>query len=743
MKTTMNKKTAFLSLATLALCTVWVSASSQGQVPGSGAKQVKGGGLPNQGRLPGPGGPQAPSKPPWQEFKLNPKTTMFLDFTDSNPDMIISIFSRTSGITILKDPTFKTPLTVTSAKAVSLNEAFEIFNTVLGLNNYELKKQGNLLLVSRKQPPQGPPMQAPPPPPAPVIKTYALKNASATQVARVINDIYSQSPAPGGGGNPGGNPGTIVFGPNGPQPAGGPPGGGPAKAAVKASAEEYSNAVVVSALPKNQTDIEALIKDLDRQTTQPLQSEMFHLKYVPAEDILSAVEDILTSNAPVGRGAAKQTNQNQGFFFGFDPFGGGNNRQRNAGGQTATAIKPTNSIIVNATPENIELIRKLLLSVDQPSTYVGTTFVLRLSNAKASDVADLLNKVFTQKTNNQDNNPFFFFVSDFANPNKNKAPTTDQNENGEIVNVRDLAGKVTINADPNTNSLIIVTQPSNMKMIRDVIEKIDRVAEQVMIETIIVEANLDKTTKLGVEWSFLKNGIFHNPNASNSGSSNFGLQGSVPALEGLTYTISSGTYRAFLNALATDSRFKVLDTPRIFTSNNVKAEINVSQRFPYITSQQTGIAGGLISNYQFQDVGVVLTVTPRITSSGQVTMDVVQSADDLQGFTSFNAPIINHRQATTTVSVADGQTIVLGGIIRNTITTSQSKIPLLGDIPLLGNLFKSSSKENNQTELMVFLTPHIVHDNDDAQRLRKSETDKLSKESQDSLKKQIPPASGG
>ena len=240
-------------------------------------------------------------------------------------------------------------------------------------------------------------------------------------------------------------------------------------------------------------------------TTQPLESELFPLKYVPADQVLPAVEDILTSNTPTGRGAGrKDNNQNNFGFFSFRGFGG-NENQHTAGGQSATAVKQTNSIIVNATKENLVLIKKLLQNLDQPATYLGTTYVVPLKNAKATDVADLLNKVLTQKTNQDDNNPFFFF-SDFGNQNSNKKNTgTDYNEKGEIVNVRDLVGKVNIQADPNTNSLLIVTQPSNMKSIGEMIAKIDQVAEQVMIETIIVEANLDKTTKLGVEWSFLQN----------------------------------------------------------------------------------------------------------------------------------------------------------------------------------------------------------------------------------------------
>ncbi len=701
---------------------------------------------PKQATTPNRAAPAA-AKPPWEAFKLNPKTTMFLDFTDSNPDMIISIFSGTSGITIINDPTFKTPLTVTSAKAVGLKEAFEIFNTVLGLSGYELQKKGNMLLLAKKQPPMGQPSPPAPPPPVPIIKTYPLENANATQVARVINEVFGAAvPSTGGSSQPGGPGGPFGEGPiqilGGGRPGVGT-GGGPGGAkppTVKASAEDYSNSVVVSALPNDQTTVEKLIKDLDKTTAQPLESELFHLKYVPAEEVLPAIEDVLTSNAPVGRGAAKSQNQGRSdYYYGYSPFGGGGNSQRTAGGQTATAIKQTNSVIVNALKANLVLIRKLLANMDQPSSFVGTTTVVRLQNAKATDVADLLTKVFAQKTNSQDNNPFFFY-SDFYDPNRNKdKKDTDINEHGEIVNVRDINGKISIIADPNTNSLVIVTLPSNMKTIRDVIDKLDQVAEQVMIETVIVEANLDKTMKLGVEWSFLNNKLFNNPGASGTGSTNFGLQTATPPLEGLKYTITHSDYTTFLNALQTDTRFKVLDTPKIFTSNNVKAEINVSQKFPYITSQQTGSAGNLLTTYQFQDVGVILTVTPRITSSGQVTMEVVQAADDLQGFTSFNAPIINHRQASTTVSVGDGETIVLGGIIRHTLNQVEKKIPILGDIPLFGNLFRSSSRSGGQTELMVFLTPHIVRSTAEAQRIRKEETDRLSKQSQDSVKKVIPP----
>jgi general secretion pathway protein D len=194
-----------------------------------------------------------------------------------------------------------------------------------------------------------------------------------------------------------------------------------------------------------------------------------------------------------------------------------------------------------------------------------------------------------------------------------------------------------------------------------------------------------------------------------------------------------------MNAIQTDQKFNVLSTPRIFTSNNTQAQINISQSIPFITNSRQDVNGGLTFNYSFTDVGVVLTVTPRITSNGYVTMDINQTANDLQGYTTFNAPIINQREADTTVSVRNGETIILGGIIRNTVTANRNKVPLLGDIPLLGTLFQSNSKESKKTELIVLLTPRIVKDDKDARILKDDVVKSLSQESQRELGKVIPP----
>jgi general secretion pathway protein D len=178
---------------------------------------------------------------------------------------------------------------------------------------------------------------------------------------------------------------------------------------------------------------------------------------------------------------------------------------------------------------------------------------------------------------------------------------------------------------------------------------------------------------------------------------------------GLKYSVVGTNLQAVLSALATDTRFNVLATPRIFTANNQPAEINIGQQVPYILSTLVDTNGAQTFNYGYLNVGIILDVVPRIAQSGLVTMDVQQTANELVTFTSFNAPIINQREATTEVSVMDGQTVIIGGIIRDQVSTTVNKTPILGDIPLIGSLFRSTDKTKSKTELMVFLTPRIVH----------------------------------
>jgi general secretion pathway protein D len=317
-------------------------------------------------------------------------------------------------------------------------------------------------------------------------------------------------------------------------------------------------------------------------------------------------------------------------------------------------------------------------------------------------------------------------------------PNVGIGPNGQVLPYRDLTGQVTIISDPATNQLVIVTSPENEAMLRNVVAQLDKIPEQVMIECVIAEAELDKSDQFGVEWKFASQNPYGLSSTIQQGSTNFGLQSSTTPLQGLTYSITGGNVSAYLNALQANTKFSVLSTPRVFTSNNVESDINISQSIPYVTNTTVNALGQNTYAYAFLDVGVVLTVIPHI-SNGYVKLEVTQTANDLEGYSSFNAPIVNQREADTIVSVKDGDSVILGGMIQNTVNATVNKIPILGDIPFLGALFSNTTHSRNRTELLIFMTPHIVHDPAEAKLLKDQGYNELSRVTKQGLDKYVTP----
>lgn len=751
------------------------------------------------------GGFGGASSAPWADFKL-PKSTISLDFTNASPDMVIKLLAKASGVTILKDPALVGRITISSATKVPLDEAFSLLNSAIGLQGFEMLKEGKHLVIKKKAQqsgrsgmmgggsmPGGFDMSQMGGGQAQEVEVFRLKYASAAAVARTINEIYQQSfdpsqmfmqmggggGAPGGPGQGGGRGGRGGF--NFSRPSG----------SVRASADDYSNSVIVRGGSRDLDQIAAFIDDVDKDVETPLTTKVFKFQFALATEAATTIQSVLNSRPPTGRGAGQTAQQGrpqsmqQFFFQGFRGQGGGQNQSG-----SAVADARTNSVVVTTTEGNVKLVEQLVAELDVETKVESTTFVFPLNNARADQVADLLGQAFgtrtgfnnrtgsvgqrnpntrTTNTGNRNNtggglgntgrgpaeeDPNNLSI-DLADPRaqsgeletmvavaqgfpfgtQQRGNTTQQqgtpvrDSSGRIVNSRDLTNQVTVIPDQNTNSLIIVTSPDNMELIKQILGQIDRIPEQVMIETVIVEATLDRSEKLGVEWSFAR--------GRSSASQGFGLQNASPALQGFRYTLTPSDFGAFVNALQSDQKFQILSTPRIFTSNNAEAQINISQRVPYVVSTREDANGNLTFNYAFQDVGIVLTVTPRITSNGYVTMEINQTANDLQGYTSFNAPIVNQREADTTVSVKDGETIILGGIIRDSVTATTRKIPLLGDLPILGNLFKTTDKNKVKTELMVFLTPRLVKDSEEARKLRDEQIKELAPRNQELIKGKV------
>jgi len=326
-----------------------------------------------------------------------------------------------------------------------------------------------------------------------------------------------------------------------------------------------------------------------------------------------------------------------------------------------------------------------------------------------------------------------------------------------------LLGDAIIQIDPETRSLIIVTDDQTHAELEKVIKELDRPKPQVLIKVVFLEVTWDKGSDIGVEGSYtfnLKNDTLStSPTTGNTvatttktiGSTTDGtnsvttlttplnqvprtlnmsnLYGLSQLTTGSFVRLSSDNWNATLHALATHGKTEVLSRPTIMARNNQQAVIVVGQEVPFVTNSRVTDAGQTINTVQYDNVGIILSVTPFITSHNMVEMIVAPEISALTSQTvaisnTASSPVISKRSAETVVVTPDGTTSVIGGLMQTQKTTTVQKIPYLGDIPLLGLPFKHTVKDETKTELLIFLTPYIVHDQED---LEGATTDEASR----------------
>jgi general secretion pathway protein D len=307
---------------------------------------------------------------------------------------------------------------------------------------------------------------------------------------------------------------------------------------------------------------------------------------------------------------------------------------------------------------------------------------------------------------------------------------------GDIV----VLGQTKIIADERTNSLLVFATKGDIETITNIIAKLDVVLAQVLIEAIIMEVSLDNTLNYGISYlqsnpqgnnyfsgiGAINNGQFFRQNAFTAAGTN--VASGLPS--GFSYAARFGNdFEAAATAIATDNRINVLSRPRIQTSHAVEANLFVGETRPYITGTYSYFGGGgPSSQYSQLQIGITLSVLPLINQDGLVVMDIRQKIQSIGGTTKIDnndIPITIDREANAKVAVQDGQTVILGGFISNDRTKSASGVPLLKDIPILGNLFRSTSKELHRKELMVLIRPTVLPTPQAAALVAKQEKAKL------------------
>ena len=383
---------------------------------------------------------------------------------------------------------------------------------------------------------------------------------------------------------------------------------------------------------------------------------------------------------------------------------------RNAKGPQSIQIianERNNSIVLRGKSRPIAEVRNLISMLDQPATSGGTTQVLYLAHSDAASVAQILTQLIA-----------------------------DQQTEGAVQDVR-------IQADEDLNALVIKADPTTMSEIRGIVDKLDVRRTQVLIEAAIVEISLGDEFELGVDMAGIDRNNssvpFFNTALSPTLARILGALGPTdpddpdapdfdPAAAlgaAIQPTLGVGrldpdgfSFAVILQAIAASSAANLLSTPSILTLDNEEAKILVGQEVPFRTGSFTTTADGANNPFQTiqrEDVGITLTVTPHIHDGTSVRLEISQEVSSvilasLIAESGASDIITNKRTIDTTVLAEDGQTIVLGGLIQDDITTSERKVPLLGDIPWLGRLFRTETEDRDKRSLLVFLRPTVLRD---------------------------------
>ncbi len=483
-----------------------------------------------------------------------------------------------------------------------------------------------------------------------------------------------------------------------------------------------NNSIIITDYADNLQRMARIIATLDVSNASDV--EVIQLKHAIAVDLAPLVLRLVESGNANNAGAAAATP-----------------------GQTGTEYKTTllaeprsNTLIVRAAnPARVALVKSLVAKLDQPSgaSASGNIHVVYLKNADATKLATTLRAAVSgQATANAGS---AMATGAGVSPIATN-PTSPMTTGSTLGSTTASAGSATggqIQADTATNSLIITAPEPQYRQLRAVIDMLDQRRAQVMVESLIAEVNADKAAEMGIQWQTANGqkggtvGIigtnFNNPITTTVGQGNIlsVSGGAATALSALGGGLNIGSAKQIngtyvLSSLATflqqNGDGNVLSTPTLLTLDNEEAKIVVGQNVPFVTGQYTNnnTSNGSVNPFQTverKDVGLTLKVKPQISETGTVKLTIFQEVSSIDYTRSSTAGLItNKRSIESNVLVDDGSIIVLGGLLSDEYSGGASQVPLFGDIPVLGWLFKSESRSRTKKNLMVFLRPVVVRD---------------------------------
>jgi len=550
------------------------------------------------------------------------------------------------------------------------------------------------------------------------VEVIPLENADAQELAAELTQLYQkESPLAGlspdqqrrmreamaGGGQPGGQPG-------GPPGGAGTPGLLDVRGEVKIVAEKRTNSLFVAASEENMKSIKDLVAKVDVDRSPEVEAQIVPLKYADPQTAADQINQLYMDTQQFSR-------QGRGLFGSmFSPYYSsyGGSSQQTVQGLAANRVVPdlrTRSLIITADKDNMTQIMDVVKRLDTSAEIQSVVKAIPLENAVATEVADTVNNLIQGSIRGR--GFFSFLLMGSSRNNTGGQAPLDQLRNVNVV------------ADSPTNTILLTGPPETFETLESLIKQLDRRVPQVYIEVLIADVTLDNTSRLGIEWSLIDKNLLGHSTAS--GQVGTAWEGLADATTGLSYSLISNTIQGFLRTLETRSDVQILSSPNIIASDNTPATISIGESIPYQASTQVTSGGSIQQTVDFVDVTNTLAVTPHVNQRERISLEVQQTVDALISFDEkLLAPRIAKREANTTVEVRDGQTVIIGGIISDQKSITIQGVPILRKIPILGKLFEDKKKEGAKSELLVFLTPHIINEDSQVEALTEAQTKRMS-----------------
>lgn len=627
-----------------------------------------------------------------------PEDAVTLNFVNADIDSVVKAVSEITGKNFVVDPRVKGTVNIVSSRPMSRSLVYDVFLSALRLQGYAaVEERGAIKIVPESDaklqasPTFGPRDRSRMTGDQIQTRVFTLKYESAAQLVQVLRPLIAPN-------------NTIT-------------------------AYQNNNTLVITDFASNLQRIEKIIDSIDQPSgTDPI---VISLQYASAIDVAQTVQKLFGDATQGSTGTADPSQH-----------------------ISITADPRSNSVLARSdNPSRLARLRALVAMLDTPTSAQGNIHVVPLKNAEAVKVAETLRAIFTGEAPSRQqsgSNASSSYGNDTASnnaqqgsmgsmgstagSNPNSPSTTPLNNSSNSQQTTGLGSGV-IQADAATNSVIITAPEAIYNNLRSVLDKLDVRRAQVYVEALIAEITSDKAAEFGIQWQNLSNAGGSSTQAKSFGGTNFGTSGQnilgiskdpTTLGSGLNIGIVKGTVTlpggvqvlnigALVRALETDSKANILSTPTLLTLDNEEARIVVGQNVPFITGQYA-LTGSTTTPSPFQtidrqDVGLTLRIKPQISEGGIVRLQIYQEVSSVDSNITNSAGIVtNKRSIESTVLVDDGQIVAIGGLMQDSVQDGVQKAPLLGDIPVIGSLFRYKSRSRTKTNLMVFLRPVVLRD---------------------------------